>query len=377
MTADWLARRAEIVAEGNDLLYRAEEMDLASDLSDDVWLVRRLPDPDDAVRWALLRDEYRDLLPDVTVARCPDTGAVVRWAIDTGGLDGWFWDSNYPVRRAPELPPTWLAMTGAVALRGEVAWVPFRCRPGPRVPYVVPRLLREDGVRAVIAQVPIGTHVGWAVSYFGPLPSTVDGIGIWGRMTMSPPLGGGGHEYFFFDVEDNDYDLGPWLESGKLLWIAPDDDTATLREGVAGCPYRGLEGSHLATLIDGYDVWDDSEDDPYVESRDVVHVEFDPGALTPEVLARLCEALDLEPLVDRPREENAVRGVTTGFELPPDTRLRLFRGTGEWRLEADCKGEFPAHEVVDAVRERLLGVLTAFGFGVVRSRVYGPDRMPR
>jgi hypothetical protein len=51
------------------------------------------------------------------------------------------------------------------------------------------------------------------------------------------------------------FDLGPWLRSGKLLWIAPGDTTLTLREGEAGCPLVGLTGSrHMAHIREGR-VW--------------------------------------------------------------------------------------------------------------------------
>jgi hypothetical protein len=46
-----------------------------------------------------IRARYRELLPDVTVACCSRTGEVVRWPIDTMGLDAWFW--NYLVTCAP------------------------------------------------------------------------------------------------------------------------------------------------------------------------------------------------------------------------------------------------------------------------------------
>jgi hypothetical protein len=244
----WLAHRAAMVAEGNRLLQKAQEKEVTSDSTPYVLTKRVMPDRASRLRLEQLQDSYRELLPDVVVARCPHTGVVVRWSIDVGDLDGWFWDADHQITRAPRLPPTWLATTGAVRLRGPVAWAPFMCNPGPAVPYVVPRVLDQDGVRAVIAQVPIGRHLGWAVSYFGPRLPGVAGIGRWGG-DWAPALDGDRVEHSWSVVSDNDYELTSYLESGKLLWIAPDDETATLREDADACPYLGLDGSREGAYI--------------------------------------------------------------------------------------------------------------------------------
>lgn len=39
------------------------------------------------------------------------------------------------------------------------------------------------------------------------------------------------------------------MRSGKLLWIAPGDESITLRQGVEGCPYLGLEGPRELAFI--------------------------------------------------------------------------------------------------------------------------------
>lgn len=223
---DFLARRRALLDEGNQPLdqSRREEVDV----------------------------EYAALLPEVAVARCPYSGQAVTWPIDVVDLDGWFWDYDNPIRRTPALPPTWLAMPGALRLNGPVAPAPFLCRPGPAAPYVVPRILSADGVLAVISQLEIGPHTGWPISYFGPKPLGVKLENTWGAC-----------EYDVFDDDgiwlgwnaktpwppEYDFDLEPWLRSGKLLWIAPGDRTGTLREGVGGCPYLGIDGPREVALI--------------------------------------------------------------------------------------------------------------------------------
>jgi hypothetical protein len=195
---------------------------------------------------------YRALLPEVTVARCPEGGEVVRWPIDVYGLDGRFWDYLNPIRRPPSTAPrTWLAMTGAMRLTDPVGHPPFAVVPGPDVPFVVPRILDSPGVRAVISEVPVGTHTGWAITYFGPKPEGVTLVNLWGSNTY-PVYRDGVNRGWAWDrprVSQYDFDLTEWLRTGKLLWIEPGDRSATLHEGPDGCPYTALPGARKITVI--------------------------------------------------------------------------------------------------------------------------------
>lgn len=249
MTSVFLAERARLLAEGNRLRAEALALDDAGDYQQASQLWRQ----DDQIT-----ARYRELLPGVPVARCPQSGAVVRWPIDIAGLDGWFWDSEAPVRRQDPLPPTWRAMTGAVRLAEPVEHAPFLCTPGPGVPFVVTRIIESPGIQAVIAQIPIGRHTGWAISYFGPAPEGVELVNLWGTATYPVHDDEGtwlGWANVVPTVADYDFDLEPWLSTGKLFWIGPGDDSATLREGVDGCPYVGLDGPRRLQYIQDGKVW--------------------------------------------------------------------------------------------------------------------------
>ena len=198
-----------------------------------------------------INQRYRDLLPSVTVARCPDTGEVVRWPIETMGLDGWFWDHRAPMRRIPDQPPRrWLGMTGAMRLASPVEHPPFTVVPGPDVPFVVPRVLDRPGVRAVLAEVPVGAHTGWTITYFGPLPP-VTLVNLWGSDNYLVNEDGTwtGWDRERVAVSEYAFDLAPWLASGKLLWLSPGDESATPREGPDGCPFVDLPGDRRITVI--------------------------------------------------------------------------------------------------------------------------------
>ena len=196
---------------------------------------------------------YRDLLPEVPVARCPFTDAPVWWPIDTGGLDGWFWEYPSGVRRDPRhRPPAWLAMTGAMRLAAPVEHTPFTAVPGPGAPFVVPRILgAAPEVLGVIAQVPVGRHTGWAISYFGWPAAGTTLVNLWGAGTY-PVVADGvctGWEREESGVSRYDFDLEPWVGSGALLWITPGDESATLRKGVDGCPYLDLPGPRQFAVV--------------------------------------------------------------------------------------------------------------------------------
>jgi hypothetical protein len=200
-----------------------------------------------------VRTRYREWLPAVPVSRCPTTDEVVTWPLDNVDLDGWFWEYHNPVRVTPKLPPSWRAMTGAVRLAGPVGDASFIAKPGPEVPYVLPRILNNADARAVIAQVRIGPHVGWAISYYAPHRLGVALANLWGANNY-PVYDDEGTWQGWDEVPewpaDNDYDLRPWVLSGKLLWIAPDDATMTLRQGVDGCPYLDLVGRHEYGIVE-------------------------------------------------------------------------------------------------------------------------------
>lgn len=191
---------------------------------------------------------YRALLPDVTVAYSPVTGSPVTWPIDVFGLDGLFWDYESPVRRPSSTRPAdWLAMTGAMRLADPVEHPPFAVVPGPDVPFVVPRILGSPGVRAVIAEVAVGRHTGWTISYFGPRPEGVRLVNLWGTNTYPKyrESGRGGWDWDIPNVTAYDFDLSPWLDSGKLLWL----DATSLRSGSAGCPFVALPGRRRIAVI--------------------------------------------------------------------------------------------------------------------------------
>lgn len=214
---------------------------------------------DAAAELAEAAREYEEGLPRVELSRCPYTKFVVRHTFDPYGLDGLWWNFEAPARPLQERLYTCQSVTGAVALAQPMEAFPFLAQPGPGVPYVLAELLEREEVKAVVSALECGRHTAYCVAYFAP--DEVDGArwpNEWGmgfRWSEGGRTTSGWYDAGEPEPEDLDFELRPWLESGKLLWIAPGDASLTLREGAAGCPYAGLAGERRWQRVSMGQVW--------------------------------------------------------------------------------------------------------------------------
>ncbi|MDD5602991.1 MAG: hypothetical protein PHG48_02765 [Eubacteriales bacterium] len=210
--------------------------------------------------------EYRQKVPLRQLSRCPFTGEVLKHSIDSHGIDGLWWDNNNPVRPDEELPKSFLGFTGALSLgntvngENKIEFFPFTCSPGPDVPFVLPRLLYFDQVKAVISSCRIGMHRAYLVFYFSWPPLTgVErpnefGMSSYRYRDLNGDLRLG--EYYEFD---RDFELEEWVTRGKLLWINPDDTANDLKSDVSRCPYIGLKGSRENKYVSEGRFWRSGE----------------------------------------------------------------------------------------------------------------------
>ena len=205
-----------------------------------------LPDGAQGARLATLAGDYIAGLPRIALSRDPLGGGVVTHSLDPFGLDGLWWDYEKRVRPDDEgLPASVFAVTGALHLGGPPEPAPFLCKPGPEAPFVIPRMLSHPAMVAVVSHVRVGAHDGYPILYYAdPVPSDVGRFNTWGtdmywyRDTTGEWVWNSVYE----DTETLDFDLVPWLQSGRLRWVAPGDAGLELREGVDDCPYLGIGG---------------------------------------------------------------------------------------------------------------------------------------
>ena len=207
---------------------------------------------------ASLKTLYRNHLPVLPLSRCPFTGQVMYRSIDPYGIDGYWWDYHNPVRSLTFLPSTFFSFTGAMQLVQPVEETDFLCCAGPGVPFVIPHLLTTEKIKAVLYSLKIGPHTGYPVVYFAdPAPQGIEPVNDWGTDHWKYlDFSGGIHwNESFDDEEEYDFDLVPYLRSGRLLWINPDDRTMSLCSGLAGCPYADLKGERRTQRIQYGKVW--------------------------------------------------------------------------------------------------------------------------
>lgn len=208
-------------------------------------------------------DQYMNQLPSVAVSRCPFTGEVLTLKMDDVGIDGLWWNYDAPKRPQANVHPTFFAMDGAMSLGKSVEQFPFMCAPGPDVPSVLPRLLQYIQVKAVISSIQVGPHTAYPIIYFSqPMLEGEPRVNDWGTNrywetgTSLPELMTPGYYVSMpSDTSEYDFDLTPWIQSGKVLWIAPDDPSMTLHGHLEGCPYINLVGNHNPKYIQNGKVW--------------------------------------------------------------------------------------------------------------------------
>jgi hypothetical protein len=209
-------------------------------------------------RLTALCREYEDGLPRLEFARCPFTGWVQKHTFDPYGLDGLWWNLRAPARPLRERIPTCQAITGAVRIEPPVETFPFLAKPGPGAPFVIPRLLEHPQVQAVVSQLACGRHQAFCIAYFAP--DEVDGVewpNDWGaneRWAEGGATYGGWTEAPDFE-DEWDFDLAPWIQRGKLLWIAPGDRSLTLQNSLQGCPFLNLPGTRSMQYVQDGRVW--------------------------------------------------------------------------------------------------------------------------
>ena len=190
--------------------------------------------------------EYSDGLPRVVMGACPFSGTVLRRAFDPFGLNGpWWWRDQTFAINEPDAPPAFKVLLGSLMLSGRrPAEATDSVTPGPEIPFVIPRMLGLQGMCAVICQ--IATDVG----------DIAHAITYWSKRDISPRRlhqfwlrqelwFEGAHGSGWMVANDVwDFNLEPWINSGRLRWISPDDPKHRVLGADSGqsCPFVNAVG---------------------------------------------------------------------------------------------------------------------------------------
>ena len=193
--------------------------------------------------------EYFERLPRPVVSCCPFCNRPLLRTLDQFGVDGLWWRVDASPEETPPCPH-FLVLLGAVAFSGVPRGGAFEAYCGPAVPYVVPRLLRNPTVVAVVAQVTILGYTAYTIAYFveerlAPRDLTAG----WARSNYvyTAQLG---ESSWRIANDEWDFDLRPWLFSGKMRWCPQKGDNSTLStDSPEHCPYLDLPGERQRLVV--------------------------------------------------------------------------------------------------------------------------------
>jgi hypothetical protein len=206
-----------------------------------------------------VRQEYYDLLPRPLLSRCPFCEQPFTHTFDPWGPDGFWWIEDAPGETVePEHCQHFALLQGALDL-GDA---PPRGHPrleanvGPAVPFVIPRVLRQEPVAAVVAAIPM-VHGGTAypVVYFTARPLPPGSFTQpWTRKSYSYRVTDGFR--WRVDTDPWDFGLADWIQKRKLLWVHPGDTGFRLRSAVDGrCPLIDRPGTRARQFVRDTVVW--------------------------------------------------------------------------------------------------------------------------
>lgn len=222
-------------------------------------LDRLLAAPEDSIEYEeaskklwQIRRSYCDQLPLVRFCLSPFDGLPFDHSIDPYGIDGLWWSSLDFIRPLEYLPIHVVALTGAITLEQPIEVTHFVVKPGPGIPFVVPWVLDLPGVKAVLCPIKIGKHQGWPIIYFRQDGTPLEGgFNTWGEDRSRFMVGEeeSGWNEWSAGPEDYDFDLRPWVESGKLLWVPAEDQSGVPRVGLEGFEWLDLTGERQLQLI--------------------------------------------------------------------------------------------------------------------------------
>jgi hypothetical protein len=207
---------------------------------------------------AALEEEYFRRLPRLSLACCSLCEKPLYRSFDPFGLDGLWWRSDSEPEE-PQPCPHFCLLLGAVDLAGQLPQPDFDVQPGPGAPYVIPRLLEQPGMIAVISELALSDGTtAYPIAYFSPRRPPIKTLtASWARTNFVYTTQLGEHawrratEPALGQPRDAwDYQLAPWLAAGKVRWCDPQGDRTTLSNAAASaCPFLNLPGAKFPRIV--------------------------------------------------------------------------------------------------------------------------------
>jgi len=189
-----------------------------------------------------LDKEYEERLPILPLSRCPYCRKLLLRRFDPYDLNGSWWGLLWHHPNEPPACKHFFVLLGALNLNGHDP-VENQSKdgiiPGPEVPYVIPRLLKMDGMVTVVHSIPVSErYVAFPIAYFARhRPPQAENTRPWGRAmyALDDVMWNTRSEYYEFDLK-------PWIEKKKLLWLDDANPKLPLDQWPSKYPYSGVEG---------------------------------------------------------------------------------------------------------------------------------------
>ncbi len=185
-------------------------------------------------------DLYLESLEIVNLSRCPLSGRLVSIPMDLAGFGGPWWDYEHPVRELWSGPSSFCGFTGGANLLKLSEKIDHFCKPGISQPFVLPKVLRLPGVRAVLSSFLVADTPIYVLSHFAEqrpveMPCISDLASSYATLIINGrPVK---REGIPVETLEIDFELERWIRIGKLYWIAERDESCLLRSDLKLCPY--------------------------------------------------------------------------------------------------------------------------------------------
>lgn len=216
------------------------------------------------------REKYDDIIPRLKISECPFSHEPLIMAFDPVALDGlWWMEFTRRDYSREQKPSTFQVLRGALALNSFPAGGGrHEALIGPGVPYTIPRILELPTMIMVISQIQLDSgHTAYPLAYFSsqnPGPGQL--TSSWLENNQYYFADANGKTRWSFANDSWDFDIGKWVEQGKIRWILPNSDRlAPASRNSADCPYCELEGLRLPQIVKGDQVFTEPLPDPSIE----------------------------------------------------------------------------------------------------------------
>jgi hypothetical protein len=204
-----------------------------------------------------LQTRYYDGLPRVTMSVCPFCDALLIRKFDPYGLDGMWWD-RYGIPNEPSPCSHFCVLRGAVHYnKNQPVGGHFESRPGPEVPYVLPRLLKMKGMILVISKIRMKNgYTAYPLTYFARRHPPEEKLTAEWKSQIFDYKTKTGDCGFVISNDIWDFELEPWLKKGVIRWCEPRSFNNKLSQASSDqCPYVNLPGRREFIVVHGEHLW--------------------------------------------------------------------------------------------------------------------------